>query len=187
MRKVIFFMLTSLNGFYERAPWVIDWHNAGDPEFNEFATAQLDAADTLLFGRRTYEGMAAYWPTPEAIADDREVATRMNDIQKIVFSRSLEQATWQNTRVVRADAADEVQRLKATGGRALIVMGSGDLATSLAERGLIDEIRVMVNPIALPRGKPLFSGLERDLPLRLLDVRAFRTGNVLLTFGPRGD
>ena len=185
MRKVIFFMLTTVNGFYERAPWVIDWHHAGDPEFNDFALAQLDAADLMVFGRRTYEGMAAYWPTEDAITSDPDVARRMNTMAKVVFSRSLGDATWQNTRLVRGDAAEEVARLKAASGRDIIVMGSGDLATSLAERRVIDELRILVNPIALPEGKPVFAGLKADLPLRLLSARTFASGNVLLTYAPR--
>ena len=185
MRKVIFFMLTSLNGFYERGPWEIDWHHAGDPQFNEFAMAQLDAADLMLFGRKTYEGMAAYWPTDDAIKSDPEVARRMNAMAKIVFSRTLADATWQNTRLVRDDPAAEVARLKETPGRDIIVMGSGDLATSLAERGVIDEVRILVNPIALPQGRPVFTGLAKDLPLRLLSTRTFASGNVLLSYALR--
>ena len=186
MRSVIFFMLTSVNGFYERAPWAIDWHHAGDPEFNAFAMAQLDSADLMIFGRKTYEGMAAYWPSDEGVRDDPEVAGRMNRMAKVVFSSSLSEATWENTRLVRGDPADEVARLKAAPGRNIIVMGSGDLATHLAARGLIDELRILVNPIALPAGRPLFSGLTADLPLRLLDARVFGSGNVLLTYAPRG-
>lgn len=185
MRTVIFFMLTSINGFYERGPWAIDWHNAGDPEFNAFAIAQLDGADLMVFGRRTYEGMASYWPTETAIQSDPEVAGRMNAMAKIVFSRTLGEATWQNTRLVPGDAAAEVTRLKGTPGRDIIVMGSGDLATSLAERGVIDEVRILVNPVALPQGKPLFDGLKKDLPLRLVSARAFASGNVLLSYAPK--
>lgn len=184
MRKVLFFMLTSVNGFYERAAWEIDWHNV-DEEFNAFAIAQLDAADLMVFGRKTYDGMAAYWPTPAATENDPEVARRMNAMAKIVFSRTLESAAWANTRLVRGDAGDELATLRATHGRDIIVMGSGDLAASLAERGLIDEFRIHVNPIALPAGRPLFTGLRADLPLRLLSVRAFTSGNVLLTYAPR--
>lgn len=185
MRRVIFFMLTSVNGFYERAPWGLDWHHAGDPEFNAFAIAQLDAADLMLFGRKTYEGMASYWSTDEAITEDPEVSSRMNAMPKIVFSRTLGEAAWQNTRLVRGDPAAEVTRLKAMTGRDIIVMGSGDLATSLAAQGVIDELRILVNPIALPEGKPIFAGLKKDLPLRLVSARAFASGNILLSYAPR--
>ncbi len=186
MRRVLFFMLTSLNGYYERGPWDLDWHSV-DAEFNEFAIAQLDSVGALLFGRVTYEGMAAYWPTADAIASDPEVAGRMNGIEKIVFSKTLSDARWQNTRLVRGDAADEVQRLRAEPGRDMLVMGSAELATSLAEHGLIDEFRILVVPIVLPRGKPLFAGATRDLRLRLVSTRSFTNGNVLLTYGPSRD
>lgn len=183
MRKVMFFMLTSVNGYYERGEWALDWHNV-DAEFNAFAIAQLDASDLIVFGRTTFEGMASYWPTDAALRDDADVARRMNAMAKIVFSSSLTEAAWQNTRLVQGDAAEELTRLKAAPGRDIIVMGSGRLAASLAERGIIDEFRILVNPIALPHGTPLFTGLTTDLRLELLSARAFRSGNVLLTYGP---
>ena len=182
MPRVLFFMLISANGFYERGPWDIDWHSV-DAEFNEFAMDQLDSVGTLLFGRATYEGMASYWPTAEAIASDPEVAGRMNGIEKVVFSKSLTEVRWQNTRLVRGDAGDEVRALRSRPGRDLLVMGSSDLAASLAASGLIDEFRILVVPVMLDRGKPLLSGLAADLPLRLASTRAFGNGNVLLTYG----
>jgi len=184
MRRVWFFMMTTANGYYERGPWVIDWHRT-DEEFNEFAIQQLGTVDTLLFGRKTYEGMAAYWPSPDAMRDDRVVAAKMNDTPKIVFSRTLERADWTNTRVARGDARDELATLKRAPGGDMLLLGSSDLAASLAERGLIDEYRLMVNPIALPEGKPVLKGLGADLHLELANVRQFANGNVLLTYRPR--
>ena len=175
-------MMISANGFYERGPWEIDWHVV-DEEFNDFAVQQLDSVGTLLFGRKTYEGMARYWPMPEAIAEDPDVARRMNATRKVVFSRTLERAEWENTRVAR-DAAAEVSRLKAAGGKDAIIFGSSDLAVSLSEGRLIDEYRLMVAPVALGAGKPLLEGLPRDLGLKLVGVRKFGSGNVLLTYEP---
>ena len=183
MKRVLYFMMTSLNGFYERGGWEIDWHNVDD-EFTRFAIEQIKSVDTLLFGRVTYEGMASYWPTEAAAADSPAITEQMNAMPKIVFSRTLEKAGWHNTRLVRGDAAEEVARLKEQPGKDLIIFGSSDLATSLAERGLIDEYRVMVNPIALPEGKPLFQGLKGDLRLKLLQARTFENGNVLLSYAP---
>ncbi len=182
MSSVLFFMLVSANGYYERGPWAIDWHQV-DEEFNEFAIAQLDSVDALVFGRKTYEGMAAYWPTPEAIASDPDVAGRMNRLAKIVVSTTLERADWANTRVVRGNVADEMATLKRESTKDVIVMGSSDLAASLSEHDLIDEYRVMVNPIFLREGKPVLAGLAKDVPLTLRDVRRFRSSNVLLTYG----
>lgn len=183
MKKLLFFMMTTANGFYERGPWDIDWHQT-DEEFNDFAIEQLDQMGTLLFGRKTYEGMVAYWPTPEAIASDPVVAGKMNSLPKIVVSKTLERADWSNTRLVRD--IDAIETLKREPGKDAIVLGSSDLATSLAARGLIDEYRLMINPIALNKGKPVLQGLGSDLALRLLRARTFKNGNVLLSYAPRG-
>ena len=186
MRKVLFFMMTSLNGFYERGAWEIDWHHVDD-EFTKFSIEQIETVDTLLFGRATYEGMAAYWPTEAAAADSPAVTAKMNETPKIVFSRTMERADWENTRLVRSDAAEEVARLKSQPGKDLIIFGSSDLAASLAKHGLIDEYRIMVNPILLGAGKPVFAGLVGDVPLQLLNVRTFDNGNVLLTYAPESE
>jgi dihydrofolate reductase len=188
MRKVVFFMMSTLNGFYERGRWdvdptSIDWHTVDD-EFNSFAIDQLGEADTILFGRITYEGMATYWPTPEAIQDDSAVAEKMNTLPKVVFSHSLDRVDWQNSRLVRDDAPAEVRRLKEQPGRDIIILASSDLAASLAQEGLIDEYRVMVNPVLLGQGKPMLAGLAQDIHLTLLDTRIFPNGNVLLTYAP---
>jgi dihydrofolate reductase len=190
MRKVLFFMFTTLNGYYERGlpgdDWGnIDWHNFSE-EMAAFSVEQLDTVDTILFGRATYEGMASYWPTPDASADSPVIAGKMNSLPKIVFSRTLEQAEWSNTRPVRGDAADEVARLKEQPGGDMIIFGSSDLAASLAPRGLIDEYRIMVTPILLGEGKPLLKGLSGDVPLTLLRARTFGNGNVLLSYAPAG-
>ena len=157
MRKVLFFMFTTLNGYYERGlpgdDWEnINWHNFSE-EMSTFSVEQIDTVDTILFGRATYEGMASYWPTPDAVADSPVIAGRMNGLPKIVFSRTLEKAEWSNSRLVRGDAVDEVARLKEQPGGDMIIFGSSDLGR-LVLRGLIDEYRIMVNPILLRDGKP---------------------------------
>jgi dihydrofolate reductase len=188
MRKVVFFMMTTLNGLYERGRWDvdptgIDWHQA-DAEFETFAAEQLAAADTIVFGRVTYEGMATYWPTPEAIAADPAVAAPMNALEKVVVSRTLQEASWSNSRLAGDDVAGEIQRLKAAPGKDIIILASSDLATSLAVADVIDEYRIMVNPVLIGHGKPVFAGLARDVSLTLVDTRRFGNGNVLLTYAP---
>ena len=185
MRKIKAFLLTSLDGYFEgEKAWEIDWHNV-DEEFNELAMKQLDAADYLVFGRATFEGMAGYWPTDEAVKDDPEVASRMNGTPKIVVSRTLEDAdvTWANSRLVR-DAKD-LAALKAESGKDLLVLGSSVLTTALMEQGVLDELGIMVNPVILGAGKSLSSSAKRRIALKLLDTRQFRNGNVLLTYEPR--
>ena len=185
MRKVIFFMLTSLDGYFEAPGGDIGWHNV-DEEFNEFAIQQTGEFGGLLFGRVTYELMASYWPTEAAQRDDPEIAGIMNSLPKIVFSRTLKSADWSNTRLVSDDYVGEVSRLKQGAGKDVAIFGSSDLAVSLIEHGLIDEFRIMVNPVALGDGKPLFSGLKSKLDLKLLRTKTFKSGNVLLYYEPAG-
>ena len=183
MKKLYFFMMTTANGLYERGPWQIDWHNTND-EFNDFAIEQLDRMDTLVFGRKTYEGMVGYWTTPEAIESDPIVAGKMNGMAKVVVSKTLARADWSNTRVVRDPEA--IAALKREPGKDALLIGSSDLAVSLGALGLIDEYRIMVNPIALGNGKPVLQGLASDLKLTLLRTRTFTNGNVLLTYAATG-
>ncbi len=187
MRNVLFFMLISLDGYFE-GPNVggIDWHNA-DEEFNEFSVEQLNSVDTLLFGRVTYQGMASYWPTPIAAENDPIVANKMNSIAKIVFSRTLDRAEWNNTRLVKGNIAEEITNLKQQPGKDLIIFGSSVLATSLAEMGLIDEYRIMVNPVVLGHGTSLFKGIKQWLHLKLIKTRTFGNGNVLHYYQPVRD
>ncbi len=183
MRKLIFFMLTTLDGFFEGPNREIDWHNV-DEEFNEFAINQLNEMDTLLFGRVTYQLMASYWPTEAAIRDDPVVADKMNNLPKIVFSRTLSSVEWQNTRLVKENVAEEILKLKQQPGKDMAIFGSSDLAVTLMKHGLIDEYRIMVNPVVLGSGKPLFKGLNDRLQLNLVKTRTFRSGNVLLYYKP---
>ncbi len=186
MRKLISFMVVTLDGYYEGPNGEFDWPNVDD-EFNEFAVSQLRDIDTLLFGRATYEGMASYWPTPEALEGDPAVAGLMNDIPKVVFSSTLDTADWQNTRLIKGPAVDEVATLKEQPGKHLALFGSPHLTVSLLEQGLVDELRVMVHPILLGAGKSLFTGLNNRVPVELVTTTVFSSGNVLLTYRPAGE
>jgi dihydrofolate reductase len=183
MRKVLFFMMVTLDGFFEGPNHTIDWHNV-DKEFNTFANEQLDSVGTLLFGRVTYELMAAYWPTPSATKDDPEIAEKMNRMPKIVFSRTLNNAAWQNTRLIKENIVEEISKLKAEPGKDMILFGSSDLSVTLIQHGLIDEIRIMVNPVVLGNGTTLFNGIQERLRLRLMKTKTFHSGNVLLYYQP---
>jgi len=183
MRKVILYMMVTLDGFFEGPNGEIDWHNV-DQEFNELAIEQLDSVDILLFGRKTYELMASYWPTPAAATDDPIVADKMNRLPKIVFSKTLSSVEWQNTRLVKENVAEEVAKLKQQPGKDLIIFGSSDLAVTFIRHGLLDEYRIMVNPVILGDGKSLFQGIDAKLNLKLLKTRTFRSGNVLLYYQP---
>jgi dihydrofolate reductase len=145
---------------------------------------QLNNADLLLFGRITYELMASYWPTENAVANDPIVAAKMNAIAKIVFSRTLEEVKWSNTRLVKDNIAEEVLRLKRQPGKEIGIFGSSDLTAALMQMDLIDEYRIMVNPIILGSGKPLFNGIRQRINLKLLETKTFSSGNVLLYYQP---
>jgi dihydrofolate reductase len=176
-------MMVTLDGFFEGPNGEIDWHNV-DQEFNELAIEQLDSVDILLFGRKTYELMASYWPTPAAATDHPIVADKMNRLPKIVFSKTLSSVEWQNTRLVKENVAEEVAKLVQQPGKDLIIFGSSDLAVTFIQHGLLDEFRIMVNPVVLGSGKPLFKGIKDRLNLKLLKTKTFRSGNVLLYYEP---
>jgi dihydrofolate reductase len=184
MRRLLLFMVTTVDGFVEGPNQEFDWPNV-DEEFNQFAIDQLNSVDTLVFGRVTYESMASYWPTEAATTDDPIVAGIMNQTPKIVFSTTMERAGWNNTRLVKDDPAAEIAKLKQQPGQDMIIFGSSNLVVGLAKHGLIDEFRIMINPVALGSGKPLFDGMSERLNLTLSRATTFSSGNVLLCYQPR--
>ncbi len=173
--------MISVDGYFEGPNREIDWHNV-DNEFNEYAIATLNSLDTLLFGRVTYQLMAGYWPSTEATKDDPIVAAKMNSLAKVVFSKTLASVEWNNSRLVKDNFAQEVARLKNMPGKDMAIFGSSDLALNLIDAGLIDEFRIMVNPIILGKGKSLFQGMNHRLKLKLIESRQFNSGNVLLIY-----
>ena len=177
------FNLVTLDGYFEGLNREIDWHNVDD-EFNEFAIEQLNSTDLLLFGRITYELMASYWPTETAIKNDPIVAGKMNSLPKIVFSKTLSSVEWNNTRLVKENVAEEVLKRKQQPGNDMFIFGSADLSITFIKHGLIDEYRIIVNPVVLGSGIPLFKGIDRKLNLKLIKTRAFKSGNVLLYYKP---
>jgi dihydrofolate reductase len=183
MRKLILQMMVSVDGYFEGPGRELDWHNV-DAEFNDLAISFLDSVDTLLFGRITYELMAKYWPTEYAVKDDPIVAGKMNTLRKVVVSRTLNRVEWNNSTLVKGDLIDEVRKLKQQPGKDIAVFGSSDVAVALVPHGLIDEYRIMVNPVILGAGKSLLSGLNRKQKLKLVGSQAFRSGNVLLSYRP---
>lgn len=178
MRRVI-----TVDGYYEGPNQEFDWPNVDD-EFLDFSIEQLDEIGTLVFGRVTYEGMADYWPTPEAKRDIPEIAARMNCLDKLVVSRTLETANWENARLVQSNAAGELSSLKQQTGKDIAIFGSSNLTVNLLHAGLVDELRIMVNPVALGAGHSIFKTSDRRIPLTLLATRVFNPGNVLLSYQP---
>jgi dihydrofolate reductase len=183
MRKLGVFNLVTLDGYFAGEGGDISWHMV-DEEFQELANAASNSGDMLLFGRVTYELMAGFWPTPEAIRTDPVVAAGMNKAEKIVFSRTLQKADWNNTRLVKDDMPAEVRRLKQGTGKDLTVLGSGSIVSQLAREGLIDEYQILLNPVAIGKGRTMFEGIRDKIVLKLVKTRTFGNGNVLLTYEP---
>jgi len=181
MRKLIFQNAVTIDGFFEGPNREIDWHNVDD-EFNSMAEEFLNSVDLLIFGRVTYELMESYWPTPAALNDDHVIAKLMNDIPKIVFSRTLNKAGWNNTRLIKENLTGEIKNLKKQPGKNMAIFGSSDLSLELIENNLIDEFRIILNPVAIGNGKTIFNGIKERLKLKLLNTRAFKSGNVLICY-----
>jgi dihydrofolate reductase len=184
MRKVHVFDNVSLDGFFTDAKNDMSWAHKRDEEWNAFASANASGQAELLFGRVTYEMMAAFWPTPQAAQMLPEVAAGMNAMRKIVFSRTLDTVTWQNTTLVKGDLVTEVTRLKQQPGSDLVILGSGSLVSQLTQARLIDEYQIVLNPIVLGSGRTLFETVEDKLPLRLTRTRSFKNGNVVVWYEP---
>jgi dihydrofolate reductase len=184
MRKIILFNLVTLDGYFEGPnKWDIEWHRVDD-EFNQFGVEQLSQADGLIFGRVTYQGMASYWPTPAALQDDPIVAARMNSIAKYVFTRTLDHLDWSNSILVKGDAVLELQKMKEQSGKDLLIFGSGNLATTFTSHHLIDEYRLIVNPVVLGKGNLMFPENGGPVKFSLLNTKVFHNGNILLYYEP---
>lgn len=182
MPRLVMWNLQTLDGCFEGAqPWDLDFHNAawGD-ELARFSLDQGEEVGTLLFGRTTYEGMAAYWS-----AASGAIADFMNRVPKVVFSRTLDAAGWSNSRLVRGDAADEIAALKRGAGKDLFVFGSAKLCDSLMRRGLFDEYRICIAPVVLRHGAPLLKPGGPRQDLTLLEARPLATGAVILRYAPK--
>ena len=181
MRKLSVFNYASLNGYFQGLNADTTWHEHDD-ESAQFSAESLRSGATLIFGRVTYDMMAGFWPTPAASEFMPELAKLMNAADKIVFSRELQTAEWSNTRVISSNLVTAVTQLKDEAGKPLLILGSGSLVTQLTAKGLIDEYQIMIDPVALPAGTPLFRGIKEPLRLKLLSTREFKSGSVLLTY-----
>lgn len=178
-------MMVSLDGYFEAPGHDLSWHHV-DEEFNDFAVNQMQEADTILFGRRTYQLMESFWPSKEGREGDPQVAKLMNETPKVVVSKSLQEVTetniWKHVRLINANFKDQIKKLKKEKGGNIILLASSNLCVSLLKWGLLDEIRIMINPIVIGKGTPLFEGIDDKVTLKLTKTRVFKTGNVLLTY-----
>ncbi len=186
MRKLIVFNHVTLDGYFVGANGDFRWAHSGndDAEYSAFVAENARGGGHLLFGRITYQLMASYWPTPIADQQNPVVAAAMNRMPKVVFSRTLDQATWSNTRLVKGNIVQEVRKMKEEPGPDMVIFGSGSIITQIAPEHLIDEYQMVVDPVVLGKGRSMFEGINGQLTLKLKKTRAFRNGKVLLCYEP---
>ena len=182
MRNLLVFNQVSLDGYICDAHGDMSWAHKNDPEWTQWVSNNASGGGELLFGRVTYQQMASFWPTPAALHSMPVVAQRMNEARKVVFSRTLEQASWQNTKLIKTDIVAAVRQLKSEPGPGLVLMGSGSIVSQLAEHGLVDEYQLVINQIVLGSGKSMFEGVKRRFELALTNSRRFENGNVVLSY-----
>lgn len=178
MRKLIMWNIITIDGYFEGDHnWDLPFHNAiWGYELEKISIEQLKSADFLVFGRVTFEGMAAYWKTEEG-----EIADLMNEIPKLVFSRTLKSADWNNSTLVKGNVSAEISKLKAGGERAMYLFGSAKLSETLIEDNLFDEYRIGIAPVILGSGRSLFSKRTAG-KLALISSQQLTTGCVILRY-----
>jgi len=185
MRKLLVFNSVTLDGFFTDKNGDMSWAHQDDAEWKAFVDENAKGEGELVFGRITYDLMVKFWPTPFAIESFPIVAERMNSAPKVVFSRTLDKAPWNNTKLVKGDIAAEVRKMKNSPGNDMVILGSGSIVSQLAQEGLIDEYQMAVNPVVLGKGRTMFDGVKDMLALKLTKSRTFTNGNVLLCYQPK--
>ncbi len=181
MGKLIMWNMVTLDGLFEgKKSWDLDWHNyTWGEELEKLSIEQLKSAEMLLFGRKTYQGMAAYWAGAKG-----EVADLMNGISKAVFSRTMDRAEWNNTVLIKENVVQKAIELKKKSKRDLFVFGSAELSALFISNGLFDELRLAMNPIVLGEGVPLFKSGTRELRMKLIEAKPLKSGCVILRYQP---
>lgn len=186
MRKIIVFNLISLDGYFAGPDGNIDWHQV-DNEFNKFAVEQTSSFGTIIFGRVTYDMFEEFWPKalkdPKTSKDDRKIAQIIDDIDKIVFSKTRKNVTWKNSKLFKRIDPKEIKKLKQQKGSDMVIFGSGTIVQAMTNLGLVDEYRLMLNPVILGKGKSMFKDVKK-LDLKLFKTKVFKNGNVLLYYQP---
>jgi dihydrofolate reductase len=185
MRKLTFFMHTSLDGFVAGPKGEMNWINLDEAIF-DFVATMTDQADTALYGRVTYEMMQSYWPKagekPNATKHDKEHSKWYNNVSKVVLSRTIQETGLQNTSVISDELSENINKLKKQDGKNIIIFGSPGASQSLLNQGLIDEFWLFVNPIILGQGMPLFKDITGTTKLKFVESKIFECGVIALHY-----
>jgi len=188
MRNVVLWMGISIDGFTSGPNEGLDWlvPHATQPEAHAIHRRLRERCDTVLVGRVNYEGFFGYWPQvkddPKASPNDVAISRWLDDVPKVVFSRTLREVKWKNARLARGSAADEIAALKQEPGKDIIIQNSTRLTQSLLAAGLIDELQLMVAPVAVGSGRALFAGLPHPIQLRTDDLTRFDAGAFVIRY-----
>jgi dihydrofolate reductase len=174
----------TIDGYIAGPGGETDWF-VWDEEIEKFYQEQQSKIDTIIYGRATYDTMSKYWPTASASKEVPAIVDHMNNTPKIVFSKSLQKAEWNNTRMVKEIDKKEILQWKQQPGQNMVVYGSGTIVSQFSKLNLVDEYLLMVNPIVLGSGKPLFPEIETRIPLQLISEKNFKIGSVLFNYRPR--
>jgi dihydrofolate reductase len=185
MRKVIAFMHVSLDGFVAGTNGELGWVSHGE-DIKQYVDQLIGTTDTAMYGRTTYQMMHSYWPTvsanPASLARDVAHANWVENVTKIVFSRSLDHTDWNNTTLVKDQIPQTIANLKTQAGKSLMIFGSPRLTHSFMELDLIDEYRLTINPVILGTGIPLFTNTAKPNSLKLLETQTFESGVIAVVY-----
>lgn len=187
MRKLVLFLHASLDGFVEgpKGKMDIGWVSY-DADLEKYAKEILSTADTVIWGRGTYQMMYGYWPSvpsnPSASQHERDHAEWIDKTAKIVFSTTLDKAEWNNSRLVKEGIEEEIKRLKQQPGKDMVILGSPRLAHYLMQLDLIDEYKITVSPVLIGSGLPLFQGVQEKIKLKLIENKTFDSGAIGLAY-----
>jgi dihydrofolate reductase len=194
-RSIVMFNWMTANGYFAGADGNLDWV-VPDPEQAKAAAQAIPLSDTVLFGRRTYELFEKFWSRADDNAstsadphhsgkrtrEHAAVAKWLNESAKLVFSRSLKNATWKNSRILHKFDPREIEAMKRQPGKAMMIFGSGSIVSQLTEHGLIDEYQFVLCPILLAAGRPLLSNVSKNARLKLVEAKPYPSGDVLLRY-----
>jgi len=185
MRKLTVFNSVSLDGYFSDSHGDMSWAHRQDAEWGAFVSGNASGGGLLVFGRVTYDLMAGYWPTAAALQGNPVVAEQMNNLPKIVFSRTLDRASWNNTKLIKGDIVAATRQLKREPGPDMVILGSGSIVPQLTDARLIDEYQIVLCAVVLGGGRTMFQGVKQKQDLSLKQARPFSNGNVVLWYEPR--
>src|SRR4051812_42767905 len=188
MRNVKLWIGMSLDGFTsgvnEQVDWLVPYVTA--PEGMAIFRRLRERCDTILLGRVNYEGFFGYWPSvkkdPKASRDDADISRWLDQVPKIVFSHTLREVKWENARLAKGSAAEEVAALKRAPGKDILIQNSTRLTRSLLDAGLVDELNITIAPVVVGEGRALFAGLERRIDLHQADLTRFDNGTIYVRY-----